>query len=147
MTLNVGFTGTRYGPTDQQKASLNIILSRINRDYILHHGDCVGSDKYANDRADSDTQCEMIKIYPPNKSAMREYCHLWNKTPTTVAKEKDYKVRNQDIVRSSDVLVAVSQTSEETLRSGTWATVRHAHSKKVPVIIIWPDGTKTFYEG
>jgi hypothetical protein len=53
---------------------------------------------------------------------------------------KEYLDRNHDIVDSSDLLIAVSESTVEVLRSGTWATIRYAKKLRKPIKIIYPDG-------
>jgi hypothetical protein len=58
-----------------------------------------------------------------------------------VVPAKPFLVRNRDIVRESDVLIATPKQVKEQFRgSGTWATIRYAREAKLPLVIIWPDG-------
>jgi len=50
-------------------------------------------------------------------------------------------LRNHKIVDICDILVAFPQTNSETVRSGTYATIRYARKCKKPIIIIYPDGS------
>ncbi len=55
-------------------------------------------------------------------------------------------VRDKDIVNPAERMIAAPAGTTEELRSGTWATIRYARKKKVPLSIVWPDGTIS-YEG
>jgi predicted Rossmann fold nucleotide-binding protein DprA/Smf involved in DNA uptake len=54
--------------------------------------------------------------------------------------------RNRDIVDAAAVLIAAPKEMTETLRSGTWATVRYARKQGKQVWIVWPDGTVSKHE-
>lgn len=53
--------------------------------------------------------------------------------------EKDYKVRDKDIVDMSERMIA-TPFCPEIARSGTWTTVRYARKKNKPLWIVMPDG-------
>ncbi len=44
--------------------------------------------------------------------------------------------RNRDIVAAVSILIAAPETDIEEQRSGTWATVRYARKKGIPVVIV-----------
>jgi hypothetical protein len=76
-----------------------------------------------------------IEIHPPvipTKRAFKTGDILWPEYP--------YMERNQHIVDCADVLIATPSTSVEQLRSGTWATIRRARRKEIPVYLVHPDG-------
>ena len=45
-------------------------------------------------------------------------------------------VRNRNIVRAVDIMIAAPATDKEELRSGTWATVRYCRQARKPVIML-----------
>jgi hypothetical protein len=47
----------------------------------------------------------------------------------------NYLARNDKLVELADRLIAFPKTSKEVLRSGTWATIRRARKKGIPVDI------------
>lgn len=53
---------------------------------------------------------------------------------------KPYLERNQDIVRSTELLLATPENNVEQQRSGTWATIRFARKMNKSIIIIDTDG-------
>ena len=58
-----------------------------------------------------------------------------------ILQEKEYLVRNHNIVDSTDMLIGCPKEMQEQLRSGTLATIRYAKKKNKKIIIIFPNGT------
>lgn len=134
--LSVGFTGSRQGLTIRQFQSLRLMLLALREagSVEFHHGDCLGADQKAHYLAK--TLGFRVVLHPPSNPRARAWC---------VADEfRDplpYLDRNQAIVDECRVLVAAPRQKKETLRSGTWSTVRRARSAGIPVWFVWPDGT------
>jgi hypothetical protein len=126
----IGFTGDETFPTQRQ---LNRLQALLCCDDELHHGDCVGSDAAAHDIGTS-LGCKLV-IHPPDNPRKRAFCN-----GPFILDPKPYLVRNMDIVRVCDELIALSSTNWERLRSGTWATIRYARRMGKPVTIITPSG-------
>lgn len=102
---------------------------------LLHHGDAVGADADAHQIA-TEHGVE-IHVHPGPDPAHRAFC-----TGAVVHAPKEFMARNKDVVDGSDYLVAAPAVPEaEARQSGTWRTVRYARAAKVPITIIWPDGT------
>jgi hypothetical protein len=80
-----------------------------------HHGECEGADLQFDDFVK--TRFPHIKVVP----------HPANGNPLK---------RDKEIVGIVDVLIAAPRTDKEVLRSGTWATVRYAREKGIPVIML-----------
>lgn len=135
---NLGFTGTRDGMTDAQKAAVSEILGVEN--CVFHHGDCIGSDKQAHDIA----TClgVYIHVWPPTSRALRAFC-----VGNAMHQPENYLVRNQHIVDNSAMLIATPKESVEKTLSGTWYTVRYAKSQHKPVCIILPNGDQVLTTG
>jgi hypothetical protein len=129
-----GFTGTRLGMTQAQKATLHDFLSHGSGEF--HHGDCIGADSEAHDIA---AECGYrIVLHPPSEPALR----AWRVVPDHMMRPKrPYLDRNRDIVRDTDSLIATPAEAEEQKRSGTWSTVRFARKQGKLVVLILPDGT------
>jgi NAD(P)H-hydrate repair Nnr-like enzyme with NAD(P)H-hydrate dehydratase domain len=125
-----GFTGTQQGMTDNQKETFAKLLERVDE---LHHGDCIGADADAH-RIAKDLK-KSVHSYPPINQSKRAFCDA-----DVINSEKEYLVRNHDIVDSSDFLIATPKGNKEELRSGTWATIRYARKVGKKVVIIWPNG-------
>ena len=129
---HVGFTGTRADVPPERAKSLKKILRKLYRKgfRVLHHGDAIGCDTLAHDAAKS--LGYQIVIHPPTIKKYRAF----NKPGkgVQVVEEKDYLARNRDIVDSSAVLIAMPKDpSIEEQRSGTWACIRYARKRNVPI--------------
>lgn len=131
----LGFTGTQIGGTPAQLAALRDLLTvTLRPSDIFRHGDCDGMDKIAHGIVRSLTGA-IIHIHPPTNATKRAHCDgdvIWLPRP--------YLDRNHDIVNRSDRLIACP-AGPETVRSGTWSTVRYAYRHGRPVTIVWPDGS------
>jgi hypothetical protein len=131
-----GFTGTREGLTSFQRGNLLGLLSQL-RPRVLHHGDCVGADVEAH------LLCVAlrvkVRIHPPADDGLRAFCSFMGSGVEFIYDAKPFLLRNWDIAEESDYLVACPQ-GPDTLRSGTWATVRYARRLGRPVFVLHPDG-------
>lgn len=108
------FTGTRHGLSPTQRRALRIWLPRLQGSKFLH-GDAVGADKQAAHLAGEFFDANMIFALPAGKDPL---------------------VRNRRMVKAASLLVAAPFTDQEQLRSGTWATVRYARKKGIPVLML-----------
>lgn len=141
---DIGFTGTRYGTTGEQHKAMRQEIGRALRGNFqakFHHGDCVGSDAEAHAVAWS--LGFGIVVHPPADPKLRAWVHkgdFWDTDTDVVLPEKPYLSRNRDIVDAVSKLVATPDAPER-VGSGTWATIRYAHSRGVKTIIILPDGS------
>lgn len=128
--MKVGFTGTQIGMTSKQARVVARMLHGFKPEEF-HHGDCVGADADAHSIA---SQIGLkIVIHPPEYESKRAFCD-----GDEVRKKKPYLERNHDIVDETDILIATPKSTKEELRSGTWATVRHARKCGKKVIIVGP---------
>lgn len=141
MTVHIGFTGTQAGMTEaQQTRAYRLLLAFRATD--LHHGDCIGAD----DQMDQIGRELGLTIYihPPDNPSKRAWCNTrpigesWTEHPP-----QSYLLRNKAIVESARTLIAAPKETAETVRSGTWSTVRYARKVGKPVYIVWPDGSVT----
>lgn len=138
----IGFTGTQVGMNSIQQYSLIRLLDYTDIKQF-HHGDCVGADARAHDIVKMFHGILRI-IHPPSDSNKRAFCAEpgpWD----IVLRPKPYLVRNRDIVRETDELIAAPRTRHEELRSGTWATVRFAKKMGKKVTILYPNGAVDIY--
>jgi len=130
--MNIGFTGTHKGMTDNQKKALFEFLQRFRyTDARFHHGDCLGADAEAAAAA-LGLGLKVVQ-HPPTNDLHRAH--------TEAHEYRDpapYLERNHNIVRSTGVLLAAPSTKQEQLRSGTWATVRYARKLNRSIIFLWP---------
>jgi len=133
--VNLGFTGTQRGLKPKQRATLRYLFIELQL-HILHHGDCIGADEAAH-RVAIGGGVRVI-VHPPTNPKLRAFCQGGEILP-----EKPYLERNRDIVDAGGGgLIACPSTFTETLRSGTWTTVRYARKRQDRRIwLIFPDGT------
>ncbi len=133
----IGFTGTRHGMTELQKAAVKkfITSEKFNE---LHHGDCIGSDRDIHNIIVKYREEENKKIkivgHPPKYNKYQANC----KCDILLAKN-DYLSRNHNIVDITDILIATPD-SKERLHSGTWSTVRYARKKDKKIYIFNKNG-------
>ena len=131
----VGFTGTQLGMTYAQQQKFYLIITKLNPEYF-YHGDCVGADAAAHTIVNMYIPECKKEIFPPKYGGKRAYCKNYYK----MHPKDDFLPRNKKIVAASDILIATPKETEEVLRSGTWATIRYAKAKGIPIYIIWPEG-------
>jgi hypothetical protein len=134
--LHLGFTGSQLGGTADQLrdlAGLLLVMRTDETDYF-HHGDCIGADAQAHDLAKAAGW--KVIIHPPEDPSKRAFCN-----GDLVHEPRPYLERNRDIVNATEALIAVPK-DPETLRSGTWSTVRYARKHGRHIIIIEPTPTE-----
>jgi len=132
--MNVGFTGSRQGMTIKQEESFINIISKIDIGEF-HHGDCIGSDKEAHGIIKENATSVRIFVHPPRNGRNRAFCKGDFQAP-----EKNYLVRDKEIVEASDMLIATPCQDSEVIRSGTWTTIRYAKKARKKIMIIYPSG-------
>jgi len=118
--------------TEQQKYAVRVTLIALKKEGAteFHHGDCVGCDETAHYIAMEIGYT--IIIHPPQDTKHRAHCV----GAKAVLQPKGFLYRNKDIVYASDILIATPETTQEQLRSGTWATIRYAKAANRQVIVI-----------
>lgn len=128
----VGFTGTREGMTDLQKALLVNRLAGLCPDQFLH-GDCIGADEEAHQLVRLHHPNCAIILHPPSYPEYRAYCEADIEMPP-----QGFLARNRAIAMRCDELVAAPKQTVQELRSGTWATIRYARKAGKPVHLLMP---------
>jgi hypothetical protein len=96
--LHIGFTGTRQGMTQGQKAALRELLAS-HPGATLHHGDAIGADAEAHDIA-VELDCGIV-IHPPDNVTQRAF-----KIAALTRAPRPYLDRNKVIVRETSFLIA-----------------------------------------
>ena len=136
----IGFTGTRQGMTPRQHEIVGAMVRSSCTE--AHHGDCIGADEEFHGICVG-AHVKVI-IHPPEKRKWRAFCK------GIVLPEKDYLIRNRDIVDACELLIAAPKEQEEpapTRGQGTWSTVRYARGKRRPCAIVKPSGAVEFVLG
>lgn len=132
--MNIGFTGTRNGMTNEQRETVRYILSAAPPGSVGVHGDCVGAD------ADFDALCKQagLETYclPCTFENMRANCTAARAEP------KPPMQRNRDIVAQADTMIACPPNTERIKQgSGTWATIGFSEKANKPLHVVFPDGS------
>ena len=133
----VGVTGTKFGAKLSQLRLFRTFTGDWPEGTIVHHGDCVGFD----DQAHTIVMEEGFntEIHPPDNPKNRAFC----KGAIKVHDPLPYLVRDDFIVEAAMKLYAAPSGLKERLRSGTWATIRRARKKGIPIVIMWYNGDVT----
>lgn len=134
--FHLGFTGSSWRITHIQRLAVDNLLDRLagtlGKIDWAHHGDCVVGDAMFHELAKY--RGWRVHGHIPDNDKKRAFCDfdiVWDPAP--------YLVRNRDIVDCSDLMVAAPD-APEIRRSGTWATIRYARTRHVPLWIVMPDG-------
>lgn len=135
---HIGFTGTQKGMTERQREVIKALLTEQGFSFVSHHGDCIGADSDFHDIICLESDCQVV-LHPCNIESKRAFCKL--EITDECHAPKDPLVRNRNIVNASGLVFACPGEKIMKVRSGTWSTVRYAQSVRVPVIIVFPDGT------
>ncbi len=137
--MNYGFTGTREGMAPKQMAALRELLGQRSCPDEFHHGCCVG--------ADEEAVLILRSVWVGNVSVHAHPSDLDGTTSERAFGKSDVcharrppLLRNRDIVHASDLLIACPKSEKEVVRSGTWATIRHARRSEIEVVIVTRDG-------
>ena len=144
----IGFTGSRRGLSRKQEDKLKMTLSSFNIKEF-HHGGCSGADHIAHSlvaylKSNMGVDCH-IHVHPTDLAGHSDDFNIKEEYSWDVYyRHKPPLERNHDIVDATEVLIAISNTQHEVLRSGTWATIRYALKTRKDVVIIYPDGTSEY---
>jgi len=139
--MNIGLTGTRQGMTLPQKRVIKGLcegLLALNIIPIARHGDAIGSDATYDAAIRYYFPNTTIHIHPPLNPKYRAFC---DGPHTIIHPEKEFGVRDRDIVNAVNKMLATPRLMEEELRSGTWQTIRYTKKAQKQLLIIWPDGS------
>ena len=118
--MKVGFTGTRRGMTQVQLDQLAFVLGIVGipSGQEFHYG------THESVRLLADEQARNLAV-------------LLGFTPVPHhARRGEELQRDRDMVGLVDLLVAAPLTDREEVRSGTWATVRYARQRCIPVVML-----------
>lgn len=135
--LHVGVTGSRNGANLPQMHALKDLVSMLPVERIcLHHGDCTGFDEQVWSYL-TGLGIPAVVAHPPKAHGFRAFLPLRPGYFDTMMPQKEYLIRDIDIVASSKVLFAAPEKSiEQAPRSGTWYTVRRGWGHGIPVFVL-----------
>lgn len=128
----LGVTGTRVGATGFQ---LRVLAELLAQGDHLHHGGCIGVDSQAHSLAHGlylGITVHWARSRLANRTLNMEGCEERPPLPPLV--------RDRNIVQECQRLIVVPRGDREVLRSGTWATCRHARKIHRDHVVIWPSG-------
>lgn len=130
-----GVTGTHFPPRGSGRF-VEEWLSTLDRtrDFVVC-GVCIGIDEMVGRRA-YERGFNVRGVVPFNRSRVARDFRVWCSSYQELPSGTDYMDRNQELVNQVIDLTAFSRTPDEELRSGTWATVRRARARGIPVTII-----------
>lgn len=144
--MRVGFTGTREGMSLEQADQLCLMLLALSSGHNeFHFGGADGADCEALLLAlGNGYLAASIHVHPcpgVTLEKLRDAVHGWDGDGFTADRFVWHEVfpplvRNRDIVRDVEVLIAAPRHDREEKRSGTWATVRYARQARKPVVML-----------
>lgn len=133
----VGFTGTRKGMTNSQKVDVARILMAwketwtTDKTWVFVHGGAAGADTEAHDIA---IRCGYTVEVRPTPENMGNWINRAD--VAVVHPPKAPLLRNDDIVRQVEVMIAAPSEDIEQVRGGTWYTIRQARNWNKPHAIL-----------
>lgn len=140
----LGITGTRELLSPERGQALWDVLRDTPEDTVVHHGCCTGADASAHYAAVAHSLS--VVCHPPSDRKCRAIFPDERDLKVEWRQPRDYLDRDADIVREANYLLAVPLHPEHdprSKRSGTWATVRMARRKVIPIWLILPGGRLT----
>lgn len=132
--LEISFTGSRTGMTDQQKLAVDEKL--VGKPSQVNHGDCIGADAEFHQIMYKKWEDNLrIDTFPGHIERYRAFCQ-----PARVHRSRNTLERNRLIVMLAEVLVTTPKSEQEKISSGTWYTMEYAQERNVPIVVVWPNG-------
>jgi len=134
----IGFTGTRYGMSIDQKAELCFILRLYRDNFEFHHGDCIGADTQAHHIAKEYGAINII-IHPgyskanPSNTDNRSFCIT---EKGSIREPLPHLDRNINIVNECGLLIACPIVDKPQKRGGTWFTINYANDLNKDTLVI-----------
>ena len=136
--MNIGFTGSRHGMTDAQRAAFGVLVTFDYQPSTFVHGSCQGADVEAAAIVRHVQRLCRIASRPGPDGDPHQ---VDSGVDDVKLPGKTHFARNRDIVDGCDVLIACPCDMTEQPRGGTWYTVGYARKNGKCVIIVWPDGS------
>lgn len=141
------FTGTRAGMSLGQRKEIRQMMTgsalmEMRRLSRILHGGCIGADVEFHAILAAMHLLSRVEVYPSNMPDMVAAL-ADDDLIAEVHPPMDPIERNKLMVMRAHSLLAAPREFREVVRgSGTWATVRAARRKGIPVLIVYPDGTR-----
>lgn len=135
--LRVAVTGTRFGWTDAQEASIH---DRMPREGLLRHGGCRGVDVQVA-RLVREVGADWTIICHPGPEGDE-----WQEdsgVDDTKLEPETHFARNRRMVDLSEAVWVVPAQMERQTKGGTWYTHDYAIKQGKKVVTFWPDGSVT----
>lgn len=142
--LVIGFTGSRKSPVVRERLTINLVLDHLHLAKGFVTGACIGIDKFVG--------LQLLQRYPGKSHTVivpadRSRIAAWWR-PYGDAVEviemppgTTYQDRNRRIITHSDMLIgfpAHGEAAGDSLRSGSWQTIRMARSNHTADPIVLP---------
>jgi hypothetical protein len=140
----LGFTGSSKIITPAQEKGILEFVLEFNP-LITHDGDCVIGDALFRKIVIENTYARVVShpAFPVGHPARANMpADEVRPIPLPRPNRSVPLVRNDEIVAEIAHLLAAPSSADEVLRSGTWATVREAKRRGVPVTLILPSGQR-----
>lgn len=144
MNLHIGFTGTRFGMTHEQRDVIDSLIWNLGgsvradlreRDAAhAHMGDCQGADKDFYDLCVEHGLWTVGHI--PLDPHHRAFCR-YDEARVPLG----HLARNREIVHASTLMLATPREATRQVRGGTWYTIDQTIKAKKPLVIVNPDGS------
>lgn len=142
--MRVGFTGTRSGMLEPQRAALWQLLIDL-QPTEFHHGACEGADADAVLCVRHAIPIARVTawpgVYPDGSKKHQSAVALRNSH--RVEPDQGHRARNTAIVDNCDVLIAAPVMRPCPKRSGTAMTMNIAEAAGRRTVTVWPDGAVT----
>lgn len=137
----IAFTGTREGMSAKQVTAVLSLMKELQPE-LVYHGDCIGAD------TDFHNICILLRGNRTNPGYPK--LHLFPSNRSTRAHNEDYDfiepqqdplVRDKDMAKRCDRMIACPKEFKEVLRSGTWTTRRYGIAANKIIYTFLPDGS------
>ncbi len=140
----LAFTGTRKGMSPRQVGYCIHKVEELQPTEV-HHGGARGADAEFHEIC-LKMGVRTIHVWPSNLATQQGDLRIVIDSKITVIlhPEQPPLDRNRDIVRPASILIACPDSAIETIRSGTWSTVRYAsqfEDKQIFVVKPFDDET------
>jgi len=137
--VHVGFTGTRHGMTEPQRAAVMALLRELaaHGPLVGHHGDCIGSDGEFHDLC---RELHGRVVIHPGPDTDPDHA---GKVADERVEALTHMKRNKQLVLAATAVIATPFEMTEQELGGTWKTIGMARKARRPLAIVFRDGSVT----